>query len=194
MHAVLAVRAVAIGPTAVEDEMRRDNCRSGLSCVEVQYCIAQNARVEPQAVGQGWGAQSPVHRAYAAAEMLDGDLVAPVSCRSSSRSIWLVRQDQGLVDRTSDLRCNLGSASFVTLRMRAVACKVVVPPLQSCCSGARQRGNETSKEWLSTRPNVYDVFALLCVDANFTRRLGLGSMLPRFRASSCDVLFTRHNS
>ena len=78
--------------------------------------------------------------------------------------------------------------------MRAVACKVVVLSLQSCCRGARQGGNEASKEWLSTRSNVHDVFALLYVDANFTRGLGLGSMLPRFRASSCDVLFTRYSS
>jgi hypothetical protein len=78
--------------------------------------------------------------------------------------------------------------------MRAVACKIVVLPLQSCCSGAQQRGNEASKEWLSTCPDVHDVFALLYVDANFTHGLGLGSMLPRFRASSCDVLFTRYNS
>lgn len=91
----------------------------------------------------------------------------PVSCRSFSRSISLVRQDRGLDDRTSGLRCNPGSANFVTSRMRAVACKVAVVPLQSCCRGARQRGKEASKERLSTRPNVHDVCAMLCVDANF---------------------------
>lgn len=85
--AMLAVRAVARGPTAVEGETRRDNCHPELSCVVVQYCAAQHAWVEPQAVEQGLGALSPVHSAYAAAEMLDGDLIALVSCRSSSRSI-----------------------------------------------------------------------------------------------------------
>jgi hypothetical protein len=87
MLALLAVRAVARGPIVVEDEMRRDSCRSRLLCGVVRYYIAQYARVEPQAVEQGWGAQSFVHSAYAAAEMLDGDLVAPVSYRSSSQSI-----------------------------------------------------------------------------------------------------------
>ena len=85
--AMLAVRAVARGRTAVEDEMRRGNCHSGLSCVVVQRYIAQYVRVGPQAVEQGWEAQSPVHSAYAEAEMLGGDLIAPVSYRSSSRSI-----------------------------------------------------------------------------------------------------------
>lgn len=175
MHKVLAeraARAVARGLTAVEDEMRRDNCHSGLSSVVVQDCIVLHANVEPQAVEQGWVDQSPVHSACAAAKRLDGDLVGRVSCRSSSQSILLVRQDRGLVDRTSSLRCSPGSTNFVTSKMRAVVCEIVVLPSQSSHREARQRGNGASKEWVSTRLNVHDVFALLPVDANFTRGLG----------------------
>jgi hypothetical protein len=85
--AVRAVRAVARGPTAGEGEMRCGSYRSGLSCVVVQYCCAQNARVEPQAVAQDWETQSPVHSACAVAKLLDVRQVVLVSCRSFSQSI-----------------------------------------------------------------------------------------------------------
>lgn len=185
-----AVRAVARESASVEDEMRCGSCYSTLLSVMLRYCCcAQNATVGPRAVEQDWGTQRPAHSVDAAAKMLDGRLIALVSCRSSSRSILLERRGRGLVDKISSLRCSLGSANFVTSKMRAVACMVVVRPLHSCCRRARQEGSEASNEWLSTRPDVHDVFVLFMS----TQTLPVEwAVCFRGFASSCDVLFTRY--
>jgi hypothetical protein len=86
---------------------------------------------EPQVEAPGWETQRPVHPDDAEAERLDVRPVVLVWCRLSFRSIWPVRPGRDRVDTTLGLRCNQGSAGFVTSRTRAVACVVEVQPLRS---------------------------------------------------------------